>query len=918
MYLDFGVSSSGPDEISPLRVIGPASTPHTSQRITVSYSRRQVMGNNGSKTGKCATCSQNKCERKYKNRDKCEDPVNCSCTCQEDTNVTFWKGFGSVVGGVAAFAGGVALTVTTGGLGAVGIVAVIGGGALTGAGASMAIQPVAKKMSGEQMTGVADYFKDVAIGGTIGAVTGPIGLGGTSVTTAIASKVGTEVGKQGAVKFFCRTVVGAVSGAASSAIQEGAEATSRKASGKKAFANVKSSLINIGKGAALGAVTGGAAHLSGNVVNKVAETGVARSVTKVAADTVSTAVIDASYQGIVDGEVDLKKLALNVGVRAATSAGSEAVTNATYKVHGGKDVLRDKLGDKQILDQLDPKEQENLIQAKKFIQHELTADEARKQVLKAFLFPSAELDALKTEREIIKERTTNTYWNEVLIKTEKEYFPVETNEKIEIQKQINKNKLENLSKVKPDKLGDQKVHALRSEHIGQFAADLSANDGIKKQVVFDVTNTKEGALQAKIVGVAIDKDYSKVPIYEEAQAPKLKVNKPFVLPMATDKAAGGSANQVAVAQQLVDDLHAGKISWNEYTQKWNTMKPKDVPVKVNADQLRTHYANGNIPKSQYNKGMQEMSKNGSGKTTVVLNASLKSGPTSTSGSQQPPQQPTENNRPEDLDNRERVIRELRQRLKKLLEEIRERIRQDTGRELSEAERQFQRETFHEIFTIVSELISNGHSVAFDGPFESLVISSRDGSWSEVIEYQLADYLDVHDQLIDQQFDLAALPDDRRANAVPCPTILSAQFEGSRLVLSERGDHGGATNVIYGIRCRLCDRRLGPGNINYVGQTIRSVHQRVCIEHAGATANAINGSHSGDASHRPMYQHVAQHIQRRFLFSWTANPRDAFRQVMDVILLPIGPIESEDDLRSWEVFWQFFFHCREFFWGWSKR
>ena len=117
---------------------------------------------------------------------------------------------------------------------------------------------------------------------------------------------------------------------------------------------------------------------------------------------------------------------------------------------------------------------------------------------------------------------------------------------------------------------------------------------------------------------------------------------------------------------------------------------------------------------------------------------IKPGPTSTSGSQQPPQQPTENNRPENLDNRERVIRELRQRLKKLLEEIRERIRQDTGRELSEAERQFQRETFHEIFTIVSELISNGHSVAFDGPFESLVISSRDGSWSEVIDYQLAD------------------------------------------------------------------------------------------------------------------------------------------------------------------------------------
>ena len=100
--------------------------------------------------------------------------------------------------------------------------------------------------------------------------------------------------KQGAVKFCCRTAVGDVSGADFRAIQEG-QATSRKASGEKAFANVKSSLLNIAKGAALDAATGGVVHLTGNVVNKVAEMGVARSV---AADTVSTVVIDASCEGI--------------------------------------------------------------------------------------------------------------------------------------------------------------------------------------------------------------------------------------------------------------------------------------------------------------------------------------------------------------------------------------------------------------------------------------------------------------------------------------------------------------------------------------------------------------------------------------------------------------------------------------------
>ena len=43
--------------------------------------------------------------------------------------------------------------------------------------------------------GREDYVKDLALGGTIGAVTGSIGLGGASATASIASKVGTEVGK---------------------------------------------------------------------------------------------------------------------------------------------------------------------------------------------------------------------------------------------------------------------------------------------------------------------------------------------------------------------------------------------------------------------------------------------------------------------------------------------------------------------------------------------------------------------------------------------------------------------------------------------------------------------------------------------------------------------------------------------------
>lgn len=75
---------------------------------------------------------------------------------------------------------------------------------------------------------------------------------------------------------------------------------------------------NVLKGAALGAATGGVAHVTGNVVNQV-DPGIARSLTKVVADTIGLVAIDASYQLIVDGEVDAKKLAFNAGDSAATS-----------------------------------------------------------------------------------------------------------------------------------------------------------------------------------------------------------------------------------------------------------------------------------------------------------------------------------------------------------------------------------------------------------------------------------------------------------------------------------------------------------------------------------------------------------------------------------------------------------------------
>lgn len=481
----------------------------------------------------------------YEMRHLCKDPSNCACTCQEDPTATFWKGFGSIALGVAAFTGGVVLTVTTGGLGAVGIAAACGGGALTGLGATAAIHPVAKKMSGERMTG-GEYIKDLAIGGTVGAITGPIGVGGASVTTSMASKVGTEGVKQGAVKFGCRTAVGAVSGATASAIQEGVNAASDE---KAEF-----SVVNVLKGTALGALTGGASHITGNIANQV-DPGLARSVTKVVSDTVGTVAIDASAQLIVDGKVDGKKLALNAGARAATSAGYEAVASATYKAHGGKEALRDKLGDKQILDDLDPKDQESALKAQQFLE-QLSVEEAEKQLQLATKSTDAkrELKVLTDNLEAAKARKAAVDQNIATLKETSSFSREELaremkplqDEKNKLNRQIKEHKqllTKHTTKVLPnvpgpDKLGDQNVHALDSNHIGQFAADLpeDGNNGRgTKRIVFDLKADKEGnSVRYKVAGVTNDHDYSKVAGYGEVQVPELKVVEPFILPKEED------------------------------------------------------------------------------------------------------------------------------------------------------------------------------------------------------------------------------------------------------------------------------------------------------------------------------------------------------------------------------------------------
>ena len=84
---------------------------------------------------------------------------------------------------------------------------------------------------------------------------------------------------------------------------------------------------------------------------------------------------------------------------------------------------------------------------------------------------------------------------------------------------------------KPDKLGDKlNVHALDSDHVGQFAADLPADEGSdgrgQKRVVYDAIETEYGTYNFVLVGITLDHDYTQVPKYREvADAQIEKKNK---------------------------------------------------------------------------------------------------------------------------------------------------------------------------------------------------------------------------------------------------------------------------------------------------------------------------------------------------------------------------------------------------------
>lgn len=194
----------------------------------------------------------------------------------------------------------------------------------------------------------------------------------------------------------------------------------------------------------------------------------------------------------------------------------------------------------------------------------------------------------------------------------------------------------------------------------------------------------------------------------------------------------------------------------------------------------------------------------------------------------------------------------------------------------------------------------------------LRIRSTTDDWFEEFEDYIRDYLDVHEQILIQ------LPNVRQPPSQSCPNILEMYFESSRLRL-RRASCRTTTNSIYGIRCRLCPDRSGYANVTYVGKNEVNgnksycLHNRICIARRSDTVQQI--ANRDLERNRPLIEHIATHYGSG---QAGRSPNEAFRNAAEVIILPSDTMDTDQQVRNWELFWQWFLHARRNRGGFSQR
>jgi len=275
--------------------------------------------------------------------------------------------------------------------------------------------------------------------------------------------------------------------------------------------------------------------------------------------------------------------------------------------------------------------------------------------------------------------------------------------------------------------------------------------------------------------------------------------------------------------------------------------------------------------------------------------------------------------------------------------------------------------FHELYEVISKLLLNGHFASFiEHRYESLIIAEIDhgdplkdakDKWHIVIEYSIAEYLDVCGQFLlpINQFEI-----NSKLTSINCYsekykefTIRSAGFEGANLILSKKVVPCFENqNIIYGIRCRECSSIDPTYNVSYVGKTDnignkneRCVHDPCQYTNPASLVSYVGETENKKKNTRSVHDRVCKDrddeywkyleeykmieqqqtkkkMKKRYMHLHIIEKHKGFNfhNTMEMIYLPL-PVEyknktiTRNDLYTWECFWQFFCRANQLRGGW---
>lgn len=456
---------------------------------------------------------------------KCESAWSCHCKCNVGNGADVAQKVAAIDGGILLAAGGIALTVCTGGLGGI-----LVGGAMLGAGISSVWNGAEKTLKDERMDG-ASYAANVAFGAVTGAATGGIGAGGEVVATNVTK----EVAKVGLTKLAVRTGAGTVAGLTSKAIDE----VRMCSTAGKHWSDFGKSLDENGKdngtamswvmGAAVGGALGGASsHISSTVTKSISDD-VARAATRVVVSTTTAATSDAVIQGanIAVGNqdhYDVKRTVTCAATSAILTTAQEGVKGAVYHAHGGKDNMLHEKTNKKVIEENFPKKERETVSKEYENLKKIPRSTVEQGSTKSTEYTSSkEYEALHQQRlaqydsqiqaELALKKTAIDVKNIPSIRQHDQNLQqlmAAKRAETEIFRQTNTP----VPKSDIQLMNAANAHFLTGENNGQVAVDLpSTNDGTRGGVraTFDYDVSKKGDPMFKASGYTDRHDYPSVP-----------------------------------------------------------------------------------------------------------------------------------------------------------------------------------------------------------------------------------------------------------------------------------------------------------------------------------------------------------------------------------------------------------------------